>query len=333
MPRSFATASNYPLQFPRLTPASERRRYPDRVRKAVIDVGSGSILLLVAEKSESGWHAVSERSKVTLLGDGVRQSGTLLAHRQAETLAVLADFWATAEAAGATTIFAGGTAALRIAKNSDEFLAAATLQGTPVTVLSDVQEAELGFLAVADDAAFAESNRITIIDPGGQSTEVVQATRTEGGWVKSFEKSFGIGTLQLRGELLSVETPGPAEIMRASSWIDDTIGTAINPADPGKIVCLGAPGTDLVCVREGWADWRPNEVHGARLDYEEVGKAVGWLMRMTDAERDVVIGVQKGRGTTIHIAALILERMLNSLAAPECFVSIRGWRWAMLNLV
>lgn len=303
------------------------------MRHAVIDVGSGSILLLVAEKSEAGWNAVAERSKVTLLGEGVKQSGQILAHRKADTLATLAEFWSIAQSEGATTIFAGGTAALRLAQNAQEFLQAAEQQGTRVVVLSDVQEAELGFLAVADDAAFADASRITIIDPGGQSTEVVQATRTDGGWVKSFEKSFGIGTLQLRGELLAVETPGPAEIMRASSWIDDTIGTAINPADPGKIVCLGAPGTDLVCVREGWEDWRPDEVHGARLDYEEVGKAVGWLMRMTDAERDVVIGVQKGRGTTIHIAALILERMLNSLAAPECYVSIRGWRWAMLNLV
>jgi exopolyphosphatase/pppGpp-phosphohydrolase len=77
--------------------------------------------------------------------------------------------------------------------------------------------------------------------------------------------------------------------------------------------------------------WQPDLIHGAYLDYEEVGKAVGWLMRMNDAGRKSAGPLEAGRERTIHAGTLILERFLNAIAAPGCYVSIRGWRNALLE--
>ena len=94
---------------------------------------------------------------------------------------------------------------------------------------------------------------------------------------------------------------------------------------------LGATGTNLVSIREKLKAWEPDKVHGAVLDYEEISRAVGWLMPMTDAQRRDVPGMEPGREKTIHIGALILERFLFALRASSCGVSVRGWRHALLE--
>ncbi|CAN5375720.1 hypothetical protein BH11ARM2_BH11ARM2_02700 [soil metagenome] len=264
------------------------------------------------------------------LGTGTRQTGLLAEDRIQATLADLRDAKSEAQAMGATDFRAAGTMALRIAGNRDDFLARAAAQGTPVEVLSGEREAELGFRAVVNDPQFADLKTLTIVDPGGQSTEITTASKGQN-WQVRFSQSFPIGTLQLRGGPLATETPDPGEILAASAFIDDTIGVNVAPADVGAVVALGAPGTDLVAMRLGITDWQPDRIHGAWLDYEDVGRAVGRLMRMTDAERAAVPGVEPARGGTIHAGCLILERVLNSLAASGCFVSVRGWRHAWLE--
>uniref|UniRef100_UPI00286A4AC9 Ppx/GppA phosphatase family protein n=1 Tax=Armatimonas sp. TaxID=1872638 RepID=UPI00286A4AC9 len=199
-----------------------------------------------------------------------------------------------------------------------------------VFVLSGEQEAELGFLAVAEDPLFADDDCLSIIDPGGQSTELVTAVKLEGKWEVRFRKSFPIGTLGLRGTVLSSESPSPPEILNAVIVLDDLIGMEFRPGAAGRAVVLGASGTNLVTIRDRMTEWDAAKVHGAWLDFEEVSKAVGWMMPMTDLQRSLIIGIEPGREKTIHLGSLILERFLWSLHVLGVTVSVRGWRHALL---
>jgi exopolyphosphatase/guanosine-5'-triphosphate,3'-diphosphate pyrophosphatase len=298
------------------------------MRKAVLDVGSNSVLLTVAELGPEGWVPVLERTAVTSLGEGTKETGLLSEAAQARTLEAIRRFWKEAEDAGAE-VQAWGTMALRIARNQGEFVAASQKQGTPVGVLSWEEEADLGFRAVAADPLFLHEDRISIIDPGGQSTELVTADRAGDDWVVRFRRSYPIGTLGLRGRFGErLVFPG---LLEAVTEIDDTIGLAYGPDQSGRAVVLGATGTNLVTIRERMVQWDPVRVHGARLEYEEASKAVGWLGPLSDAERADTVGLEPGRETTIHYGALILERFLFALRANECRVSVRGWRHALLE--
>ena len=301
-----------------------------RPRKAVIDVGSNSVLLLVAEHVDSFWVPIREASYVTALGAGTKQSGLLAEPNLSATLDAIAEAFGIARSLGAESIEALATMAARIATNAPDFLARAEAQGTPVSILSGDQEAELGFLAVANDPEFASEARISIIDVGGQSTELVTAQRTATGWNTNFRKSFSIGTLALRGSALG-ESPNPGEILFASSAIDDVIGLNYSPGEAGKAIALGATGTNLVTIRDRMETWDPKRVHGSWLDYEEVSKAVDWMMPMTDAQRREIIGMEPGREKSLPTGALILERFLNAIGAGGCAVSVRGWRHAVLE--
>lgn len=266
---------------------------------------------------------------MTYLGEDAKLTGRLGEEPMRRTLAALLR---AKIVAGDAEFLAAATMAVRIADNRDAFLARAAAQGTPLRILSGEEEAEYGFRVVVDDPAFADLDTLSIVDPGGQSTELTIASRKlGGGWDVRFRRSYPLGTLGLRGGVMPSSAPDGGEILAATHHLDETIGTDIAPADAGVVVCLGAPATDLVTLREGLAEWRPDVVHGAFLDYEEVGRAVGWLMRLGDEGRAKLPGLEPGRHRTIHAGTLILERFLNALAAPGCRVSIRGWRHALLT--
>ena len=301
------------------------------MRKAVIDVGSNSVLLTVEEELDRGWRSVHESTWVTSLGEGTRETGLLSPKAIERTLSAISEAWQRAQALGSDNIVAAATMAARQAANREVFLEASIKQGTPVRILSGDDEADLGFRSVAGDPLFETAGRLTIIDVGGQSTELATAERSGEGWTFLFRKSFAIGTLGLRGGVLKNESPGMQDLLAAVCEIDETIGLACLPMSAGIAVALGATGTNLVTVREAMTEWNPEKVHGARLDYEEVSKAAGWLSTMTDEERRSVPGMEPGREKTIHIGALILERFLFASRSLGCYVSVRGWRHALLE--
>ncbi|HRJ27073.1 MAG TPA: hypothetical protein PLO61_06145 [Fimbriimonadaceae bacterium] len=298
------------------------------MKRATIDVGSNSLLLLVSELQQGHWVPLQERTQVTGLGRGTLTTGLLSESAMAQSLATLREFFHSAREAGAEQCVAAGTMAVRMAQNQPEFLDRARQQGTPVIVLSGEDEADLGLRAVLNDPTFAQHRRISIIDPGGNSTELVTADRGQG---VLFRRSFPVGALGLRDTILSDESPGFGPRLRAVEAVDDLLGMAYLPQTAGHAVTLGATGTNLISIRERMTSWQPERVHGAYLDFEEVSKAVAWMFDLSDRERAEITGIEPGRERTLHIGSLILERFLQCLHVLGCSVSVRGWRHALLE--
>lgn len=297
----------------------------------MVDVGSNSVLLTVAEKVGEGWRTVAEATRVTGLGRGTKQSGVLSEEAMTDTLQGLREVFEIARAHGADEVVAAATMAARIASNTRDFQDRARQQGTPVEILSGEDEASLGFQSVADDPLFSCADRISIIDPGGHSTELVTADRSGDGWDIRFRRSYSVGTLGLRGSVLSEESPSLPARLAAVREIDEVIGLEYLPHQCGTVVTLGATGTNLITIRERMTVWNPDLVHGQVLDYEEIGRAVGWMFDLDDFGRAAIVGIEPGREGTVHIGALILERFLFALHGLECAVSVRGWRHALLE--
>jgi len=301
------------------------------LRKAIIDVGSNSVLLLIAEKKNNDWIPIFETSEVTGLGEGIKVTGGISEGGMVRTLEALQRAFQNAEMHDAPA-YAFGTMALRIAENAQDFLERAERQGTPVKILSGEEEAELGAASVFEDPAFRENPVISMIDVGGHSTEIV--TKSRGGnseWKTRYQKSYAIGTLGLRDEILKEESPNATALLRAIEIIDNAFGIRYLPSCCGKVVAVGASAVNLVTIRDKLLEWDAHKVHGAVLTYEEISTSCSWLCKMTDSERAKVPGLERGRERTIHIGALILERALFALGADTCSVSTRGWRYALLS--
>jgi exopolyphosphatase/guanosine-5'-triphosphate,3'-diphosphate pyrophosphatase len=300
------------------------------VRKAVVDIGSNSVLLVVAERSGRAWKTVFESSRVTGLGRDASLTGHLNEDAMRATLRAVHDCFEEARELGATSVRAAATMAARLAANAGEFLERARAQGTPVQVLSAEREAALGFASAAEDPLFSRNEALTVVDVGGHSTEIVCASKVEGRWNRLFTESFAVGTLKLISGPLRDELPDGPMRLEAATLVDRELSRRSPPKGISPVVSLGATGTNLVSIRERLAEWDPESVHGSRLSYEEISRAFSSLCELSASQRRALPGIERDREDTLHAGALILERCLFSLAADDCLVSARGWRHALL---
>ena len=139
---------------------------------AVIDVGTNSVKFHIAERLEGGsWRTIVDRAEVTRLGEGLQDTGEIAPAAMERTVEAIGAMVDEARVHGATSVVAVGTAGLRIARNSEAFLARVREQcGIDVEVIPGEEEGRLAYLAVKAGLGLAEG-RLVIFDTGGGSTQ------------------------------------------------------------------------------------------------------------------------------------------------------------------
>lgn len=182
---------------------------------ACIDLGSNSFHLLIARQL-NGKHEVIERfSEKVQLGAGLMSNGLIQNEALARGLECLKHFAAAMESHPVKYTWAVGTNALRIAKNADDFLAAAAELGISIDVVSGEEEAALVYAGVSS-ALPSLPERQLVVDIGGGSTEIVFGH----GMQRNAVFSLPIGCVSWRDKWFSeieADEAGLAEQLEAAS--------------------------------------------------------------------------------------------------------------------
>ena len=111
--------------------------------RAIIDVGSNSVKLLVAEVADGVVTPLVHEGEQTRLGQGVFEAGQLAPEAIEATARVVADFAAKAKRQGAASVRVLATSAAREATNGDELVAAISAGGLELEIIDGQTEAEL----------------------------------------------------------------------------------------------------------------------------------------------------------------------------------------------
>jgi exopolyphosphatase / guanosine-5'-triphosphate,3'-diphosphate pyrophosphatase len=298
-------------------------------RLAAVDVGTNSVLLLVAERGRDGVvRPVREEADITRLGRGVDRTGLLSAEGIEATLEVLARFATLARADGARALVVTATSAARDARNGSEFLDRARERaGARVEILSGDEEARLSYLAVAQDfAADAGEAGLLAIDVGGGSTELVHGR----GKHVLFRRSLDIGSVRLTERCVRTDPPDPGE----QEAIRDVVRGALAslPPFPREVRVVGVAGTvtSLFAIAHAIEPYDAARVHGGFLPLEDVARVRSRLCALPVAERRVLPGMQSKRADVLPAGALLFETALAHLGAGGARVSDRGLRWGVL---
>jgi exopolyphosphatase/pppGpp-phosphohydrolase len=194
-------------------------------RRAVIDVGTNSVKLLVADVAGSHITPVSEESNQTRLGAGFYGTRQLGSAAIAKTAASVAKYAAKAAKLGAATVRIIGTSAARDALNAAELRAAIQQEsGLPMEILSGEEEAEWVFRGVASDPKLARLPAL-VLDVGGGSTEFIVGENA----VPRFCRSYALGTVRLLEQMQPADPPGLEALGRCRAVLREFLDRQVVP--------------------------------------------------------------------------------------------------------
>jgi len=298
-------------------------------RFATIDIGTNSVLLLVAERTPEGrFEPVLERAEITRLGRGVDATKRLSAEGMEATLSVLESFAREARQLGAQDVAVSATSAARDASNGAEFLAAARQRAdVTVEIISGKLEAELSFAAVHADFASEAAGPLLVLDIGGGSTEFIYGNAA--GHVE-FRHSFDVGAVRLTERFVRSDPMSAGDRARVEAHLRETFKALPPPPPAAMLVGVAGTVTTVYAVQHAIDPYDARAVHGGTLSVGELSALVDRLCHRPLEERRALPGMQPKRADVIPAGALILLEAVKALGLDSCRVSDRGLRWGLL---
>jgi exopolyphosphatase/guanosine-5'-triphosphate,3'-diphosphate pyrophosphatase len=295
---------------------------PERLsqRVAAIDIGTNSVLLLIAARNSEGQlTTLVERATVTRLGRGVDAERRLQPEAMQRTLDVLTAYAAEANALQAK-IFAVGTSALRDASNAAEFRARAeSALGVPPEVIEGTREAQLTFAGALVGLPVVRSE-VTVVDVGGGSTELVRA---RGGLLDSVSLDMGAVRMTERFTLTApTSTAACAQVLAHATAALRASGAVATP----RIVAVAGTATTLAAIAGTVDPFDPARIHGTRLSLDELRALIARLAALDLDQRAAVPGLGAARADVIVGGALVLLAACEHARASELIVSCGGLR-------
>lgn len=298
------------------------------MRAATIDIGTNSVLLLVAETEGGALRPVLERATVTRLGEGVDRNRRLLDTACERTLACLTDYAAALRELGVSRLDAVGTSAMRDAAGGQEFVArAAAILGVAPRVIDGNEEARLTFAGAL--SGLPQTGKVTVFDIGGGSTEIIVGTL--GASARSIREaiSLNIGSVRLFERHVHRDPPSEEEMRSVRQDIALALSDAPKPEVGATLVGVAGTVTQLAALELELAAYDATRVHGYTLTRSAVDRLATRLASLTLAERRALPGMEPARADVLVVGSAIAQAVLEWSGAAELVVSDRGVRWGL----
>jgi exopolyphosphatase/guanosine-5'-triphosphate,3'-diphosphate pyrophosphatase len=277
------------------------------MRVGVVDLGTNSTRLLVADVNDGHVDEVARRLTITRLGEGVDERRKLLPSPVARVRNVLADYRREVEQLGAERVLAIGTSAVRDADNGEAFLGEIEWSyGFKSRLLSGEEEAELTRRGVANGRAIGDET--IVLDVGGGSTELITAHD---------RVSIDLGCVRLTERHLHSDPPAREELAAAALAVRE----ALPDWSPRDAIGVAGTVTSLAALELG--EYDPERIHGYRLSRESVERQLEQLASLPIAERRELPGLEPERAPVIVAGALIVREVLDRYGLDELEASER----------
>jgi exopolyphosphatase/guanosine-5'-triphosphate,3'-diphosphate pyrophosphatase len=297
-------------------------------RSAFIDIGTNTILCLIAEIRDTGrFRVLDDLAEIAGLGKGVDQTGLISAEGEQRALAVLERYLDHCKNLGVEEVSAVGTSALRDARNSAEVRARYRAKfDLEIRVISGDEEAAYSFLAVERGLGLA-GRELLVVDVGGGSTEFIRGNAA--GVLGAV--SIDVGSVRLTERYLHSDPVQSPEVERMYAAIDDALhglqSSGIREQGPLTLVGIAGTFTTLSAMEKQLIRYS----HGSRLTLEQVRRQIRTLQQKSIAERQRLIGLEAKRADVIFAGACLVERILTRFQADAVIVSDQGVRYGLLH--
>jgi exopolyphosphatase/guanosine-5'-triphosphate,3'-diphosphate pyrophosphatase len=283
----------------------------------VIDVGTNSARLLVADVAGGRVAPVERRSTVTRLGRGVDLSGRLSAEAIEDACAAIGEYVATVEELGAEAVDAIATSAVRDSENGSAFVAELRERfSLSARVLDGEEEARLTYMGATAEQPPTEPT--LVVDIGGGSTELVVGTGAE----ISFHTSLQAGVVRHSERHIASDPPTVVELEALAADVRGLIEAAVGDGVQASagVAVAGTP-TSLAAIELELEPYDPARVHGHVLQLPSIQRMLSQLASTPLAQRVGIPGLHPERAPTVVAGVLILVETMRAFGLEQIGVS------------
>lgn len=293
--------------------------------RAIIDIGTNSVRLLMAEKDEKGeWKTLRKELRSTRLGEGMTDKATIGQGAKERTLSAVGEFTAMAKLEGAEDIFAYGTSIMRDASNGEEFADEVTAaSGVPVRILSGKEEAYYSYIGAAGTSGVITS----VVDIGGGSTEICVGFGTDVG----ARHSFRLGCVRCSKQFDTTTARGRAELKKHCFMLFRETDLMESMRNVKRWIGVGGTVTSLASMLQELEVYDSSKVQDYVIHPEDVSKILEKLSKMSYDDKCHMKGLLPSRADIIVAGVVILDSLMEYFALSEITVSDRDLSEGLLD--
>jgi exopolyphosphatase/guanosine-5'-triphosphate,3'-diphosphate pyrophosphatase len=286
-------------------------------RVAVIDVGTNSTRLLVADVLDGRVSPLDRRSTVTRLGRGVDLSGHLANEAIEDVCEAIGGYVGILEELGAETVDAIATSAVRDADNGSAFIAELRERfALSARVLDGEEEARSTYLGATSEAPPTEPT--LVVDIGGGSTELIVGRGRE----ISFHDSLQVGVVRHTERHFASDPPTAVEMEALATDVRGLIEESVGPGiEAHQAIAVAGTPTSLAAVELELEPYDPSRVHGHVLALPSIQRMLSRLASAPLAERVEIPGLHPDRAPNIVAGVVILVETMRAFGLEEVTVS------------
>ncbi len=299
------------------------------MRCAVIDIGTNTILMLIADiHSDGSISVITDEHFIARLGKGVDEHGNISQDTFARTLKILSQLKIIANSYNVEKLKAFGTSALRTAKNSTEFIQFIKNRlSIDIQIISAKEEAELSYMgAISDFIDESENNKFAVLDIGGGSTELVKGNET-----KIIEyASIDIGSVRLTERILKKSPPDMEAINETTILVQKHIEPLNSLSRDIKLIGVAGTLTTLAAIDLNLIEFDKTKVNHHLLTLNKIIEIYDQLKLYTIEQIMNYPSIHPLRADIILAGIIILKEIMKKVEKREIIVSDRGLRYGLL---
>jgi exopolyphosphatase/guanosine-5'-triphosphate,3'-diphosphate pyrophosphatase len=300
---------------------------------AVIDCGTNSIRLLIAETSGSTIKEVIRTMEIVRLGQGVDENKAFHPDAINRTLLAVKSFKEIIDKNKVDRIRFCATSATRDASNRNIFIdGVRDILNIQVEVIPGEEEAALSFTG-ATYQLDQGSGPFLVVDIGGGSTEFVYGDKK----VIS-AKSVNIGCVRMSERHFTNQPPTMGQIASAIVDIDIAITQAavsvpINSAK--SLIAVAGTATTVAAAALDLSKYDRDLIHLSKISADKVHKVAQMFQSMNKSEISALPYMHEGRVDVITSGSLVLSRVMAATGAVEFVASesdiLDGMAFSLIN--
>ena len=300
---------------------------------AVIDCGTNSIRLLIAETSGSTIKELIRTMEIVRLGQGVDENKAFHPDAINRTLLAVKSFKEIIDKNKVDRIRFCATSATRDAMNRNLFIdGVRDILNVQVEVIPGEEEAALSFTG-ATYQLDQGTGPFLVVDIGGGSTEFVYGDKK----VMS-AKSVNIGCVRMSERHLTSQPPTMDQIASAIVDIDIAITQAavsvpINSAK--SLIAVAGTATTVAAAALDLSKYDRDAIHLSKISADKVHKVAQMFQSMNKSEISALPYMHEGRVDVITAGSLVLSRVMAATGAAEFVASesdiLDGMAFSLIN--